>query len=85
MTGQMAIDLVVGFQAGTRGEMSAISRSIKELPGFETFFYGAVPALGLTGVAVPALVAAARRQMPWWPAVTFSWSVRPSATGSPRS
>jgi hypothetical protein len=71
MTGQMVIDLIVGFRAGARSEMSAISRSIHALPGFETFFYGAVPALGLTGVSLLALLAAARRQMPVWPAVAF--------------
>ncbi|MFC4855700.1 hypothetical protein [Actinophytocola glycyrrhizae] len=71
MTGQMVIDLIVGFRAGARSEMSAISRSIQELPGVETFFYGAVPALGLAGVSVLALIAAARRQMPVWPAATF--------------
>lgn len=71
MTGQMVIDLIVGFRAGARTEMPAISRSIRELPGFETFFYGAVPALGIAAVAVLALVAAARRQMPVWPALTF--------------
>lgn len=71
MTGQMVIDLVVGFRAGARSEMRAISRSIQELPGFEAFFYGAVPALGLAGVALLALIAAARRQMPTWPAVAF--------------
>ncbi len=71
MTGQMVIDLVVGFRAGARSEMSAISRSIQELPGFEAFFYGVVPALGLTGVAVLAVMSAARRQMPMWVAGTF--------------
>jgi hypothetical protein len=71
MTGQMVIDVIVGFRAGARSEMSAISRSIHELPGFEAFFYGAVPALGLTGVAVLAVIAALRRQMPPWPAVAF--------------
>ncbi len=71
MTGQMVIDVVVGFRAGARSEMRAISRSIHELPGFEAFFYGAVPALGLAGVALLALIAAARRQMPVWPAVAF--------------
>lgn len=71
MTGQMVIDLIVGFRAGARSEMSAISRSIRELPGFETFFYGAVPALGLAAVAVLALIAAGRRQMPWVPALAF--------------
>ena len=71
MTGQMVIDLVVGFRAGARSEMRAISRSIHELPGFEAFFYGAVPALGLAGVALLALIAATRRQLPVWPAVAF--------------
>lgn len=71
MTGQMIIDLVVGFRAGARSEMSAISRSIHELPGFEIFFYGLVPALGLAAVAVLALAAAYRRQMPAWPAIVF--------------
>jgi hypothetical protein len=71
MTGQMVIDLIVGFRAGARSEMSAISGSIQELPGFEAFFYGAVPALGLTGVAVLAIMSAARRQMPTWIAGTF--------------
>lgn len=71
MTGQMVIDLIVGFRASARSEMSAISHSIQELPGFETFFYGAVPALGLAGVSILALVAASRRQMPAWPAVAF--------------
>ena len=71
MTGQMVIDLIVGFRANARSEMSAISRSIHDLPGFETFFYGVVPALGLAGTAILALVAAAKRQMPPWPAATF--------------
>lgn len=71
MTGQMVIDLIVGFRAGARSEMSAISRSIHELPGFEAFFYGAVPALGLTGVALLAVMSAARRQMPVWVAAAF--------------
>ena len=71
MTGQMVIDLIVGFRASARSEMSAISRSIKALPGFENFFYGVIPALGLAAVAVLALVAAGRRQMPVWPAAVF--------------
>lgn len=71
MTGQMVIDLIVGFRAGARSEMSAISRSIRELPGFETFFYGVIPALGLAAVAVLAVIAAGRRQMPLTPALAF--------------
>ena len=71
MTGQMVIDLIVGFRAGARSEMSDISRSIRELPGFEAFFYGAVPALGLAGVAVLAVFSAARRQMPFRVAGVF--------------
>lgn len=71
MTGQMVIDLIVGFRAGARSEMSAISRSIRELPGFETFFYGVIPALGLAAVAVLAMIAAGRRQMPQLPALAF--------------
>jgi hypothetical protein len=71
MTGQMVIDLIVGFRAGQRSEMSAISRSIHDLPGFEVFFYGLVPALGLAAVAVLALVAAFRRRVPVWTAAVF--------------
>lgn len=71
MTGQMVIDLVVGFRAGARSEMSPISRSIHDLPGFEIFFHGLVPALGLAAVAVLALAAAFRRQMPVWTAIVF--------------
>jgi len=71
MLGQMVIDLVVGFRAGQRSEMQAISRSIHELPGFEAFFYGTIPALGLAAVAVLSLVLAARRQVPVWSAAVF--------------
>jgi hypothetical protein len=71
MIGQMVIDLVVGFRAGQRGEMSAISRSIHDLPGFEVFFYGLVPALGLAAVAVLGVVAAFRRRVPAWTATVL--------------
>lgn len=71
MTGRMVIDLVVGFRAGARTEMPAISRAVQALPGIETFFYGVVPALGPAAVAVLALVAAARRQLPVWAAVAY--------------
>jgi len=71
MIGQMVIDLVVGFRAGGRGEMKAISQSIHDLPGFEAFFYGAVPALGLAGVAVLAIAVAVRRRTPAWTAAVF--------------
>lgn len=71
MIGQMVIDLVVGFRAGQRSEMKAISRSIHDLPGFETFFYGVIPALGLAAVAVLSLVLAVRREVPAWTAAVF--------------
>lgn len=70
-SGQTVIDLIVGFRVGARTEVPAISHSTRERPGFEAFFHGAAPALGIAAVAVPALVAATRRQMPTWPAVTF--------------
>lgn len=82
MTGQMIIDLIVGFRAGARTEMSAISRSIQALPGFETFFYGVIPALGLAGVAVLALAAAARRQLPGWAALVVLAGSLAVGTGS---
>jgi len=71
MTGQMVIDLIVGFRAGQRSEMKAISQSIHDLPGFEAFFYGTVPALGLAGVAVLAIAVAVRRQASAWTAAVF--------------
>lgn len=71
MIGQMVIDLLVGFEAGSRAEMSAISDRYQDLPGFEAFFYGVVPAMSLTGLSLLILWLAARRRVLWWPAVLF--------------
>ncbi|WP_162788532.1 hypothetical protein [Amycolatopsis albispora] len=69
--GQMVIDLIVGFRAENRAGMSAISRSIHDLPGFDAFFYGAVPSLQLGAVALLVALLAFRRDVPWWAAGTF--------------
>lgn len=82
MIGQMVIDLVVGFRAGQRSEMSAISRSIHEIPGFDTFFYGTVPALHLAATAVLIVLLAVRRQLPAWTAAVFTVGSLCIGTGS---
>ncbi|MCT2583735.1 hypothetical protein [Actinophytocola gossypii] len=69
--GQMVIDLLVGFEAGSRAEMSAISDRYHDLPGFDAFFYGLVPALSLAGLSVLVLWLAARGRVDWWPALLF--------------
>lgn len=71
MAGQMVIDLLVGFEAGSRAEMSAIGDRYQDLPGFETFFYGFVPALSFVGMSLLILWLAARRRVPWWSAALF--------------
>lgn len=71
MIGQMVIDLLVGFEAGSRAEMSAISDRYHDLPGFDVFFYGVVPALSLAALALLILWLAARRQVAVWPALLF--------------
>jgi hypothetical protein len=81
MLGQMVIDLVVGFRADSRADMSGISRSIHDIPGFDTFFYGAVPALQLTATALLILMLAFRRQVSVWPAVVFLGGSLCIATG----
>jgi hypothetical protein len=82
MLGQMVIDLLVGFRAGERAEMSAISRSYKDIPGFEVFFYGAVPAMQLTATALLIIVLAVRRQVGLVPALLFLVGSVAIATGS---
>lgn len=81
MLGQMVIDLLVGFRAGERAEMSAISRSYHDLPGFDVFFYGAVPAMQLTATALMIVVLAVRRQVAVAPAVLFVAGSLAVATG----
>jgi len=71
MTGQMVIDLIVGFRADSRAGMSPISKSIHNLPGFEAFFYGAIPTLGLAAIAVLLLQLAVRREVLRWAALLF--------------
>lgn len=71
MLGQMVIDLLVGFEAGSRAEMSGIFDRYQDLPGFDAFFYGFVPALSLAGLSVLVLWLAVRGRVEWWPAVLF--------------
>lgn len=72
MIGQMVIDLLVGFEAGSRAEMSAISDRYHAIPGFDLLFYGLVPSLSLAGLAVLVLWLAARHRIAWWPALLFT-------------
>jgi hypothetical protein len=69
--GQMVIDLIVGFRADSRAAMSPISKSIHDLPGFEAFFYGVVPMLGMAAIAVLLLQLAVRREVLAWAAVLY--------------
>jgi hypothetical protein len=71
MIGQMVIDLLVGFEAGSRAEMSAISDRYQDLPGFDIFFYGALPAMNLAAAALLVVLLAVRGRVAWWPAVVF--------------
>lgn len=71
MLGQMVIDLIVGFRADSRASMSPISKSIHALPGFEAFFYGVLPMLGMAAIAVLLLQLAVRREVLLWPAVLY--------------
>lgn len=81
MLGQMVIDLLVGFRAGERAEMSAISRSYHDIPGFDVFFYGAIPAMQLTATALLIVLLAVRRQVGVVPAVLFVAGSLAIATG----
>jgi hypothetical protein len=81
MLGQMVIDLLVGFRAGERSEMSAISRSYHDLPGFDVFFYGAIPAMQLTATALLIVLLAVRRQVGVVPAALFVAGSLAIATG----
>lgn len=71
MLGQMVIDLVVGFRAPDRAGMSAISKSIHELPGFG-FFYGLVPALSFVAAALLIVFLSVHRRVPVWAAAVFA-------------
>ena len=71
MLGQMVIDLLVGFEAGSRADMSAISDRYHDLPGFDAFFYGAIPAMHLGAAALLIVLLAVRRRVAWWPAAVF--------------
>jgi hypothetical protein len=81
MIGQMVIDLVVGFRAGSRAAMSGISESIHALPGFGVFFYGLIPALSLVAPALLLVALAVRRRIAAWPALTFGIGSLCIATG----
>jgi hypothetical protein len=71
LLGQMVIDLIVGFRADSRAGMSPISKSIHDLPGFQAFFYGAIPMLGMAAIAVLLLQLAVRREVLLWAALLY--------------
>ncbi|GAA1971621.1 hypothetical protein GCM10009754_52390 [Amycolatopsis minnesotensis] len=71
MLGQMVIDLVVGFRAPDRAGMSAISKSIHDIPGFG-LFYGFVPALSFVAATLLIAFLAVHRRIPVWPAAVFA-------------
>ncbi|MEV4059831.1 hypothetical protein [Nonomuraea dietziae] len=61
--GQMVIDLAVGFQAGHREAMSAVSAGFKAYPGVSVLFYGLVPSLYLAGIVLLVVLAAVLRRV----------------------
>ena len=69
--GQMVIDLIVGFSADSRADMSSISDRYHDIPGFDAFFYGTIPALYLAATALLIAVLALRRRVAVWPAALF--------------
>jgi hypothetical protein len=69
--GQMVIDLLVGFEADSRAGMSAISDRYQDIPGFEQFFYGAIPNLPVGVAALLIVLLALRRRVAVWPAAVF--------------
>lgn len=71
MVGQMVIDLLVGFAADDRPDMSAVRRPYHDAPGVDEFFYGAIPSLLLGATAVLVVLLAVRRRIAVWPAVLF--------------
>jgi hypothetical protein len=71
MFGQMVIDLLAGFEANSRADMSAISDRYQDIPGFETFFYGAIPALHLVAASLLVVLLAVRKRVAVWPAALF--------------
>jgi hypothetical protein len=71
MIGQLVVDLLVGFEAGSRADMSAISGRYHDIPGFDTFFYGAIPALHLAATSLLVVLLAVRGRVAVWPAALF--------------
>ncbi|GAA2407224.1 hypothetical protein GCM10010404_76620 [Nonomuraea africana] len=61
--GQMVIDLAIGFQAGHREAMGALSAGYRAFPGVSVLFYGLVPSLYLAGIVLLVLLAAALRRV----------------------
>jgi hypothetical protein len=68
MIGQMVIDLLVSFEAADRAGMSAISDRYHDIPGFDAFFYGAIPGMHLGATALLLVLLAVRRRVAVWPA-----------------
>lgn len=69
--GQMVIDLLVAFEADSRADMSAISDRYQDIPGFDQFFYGAIPNLPMGVVALLIVLLAVRRRVAVLPAALF--------------
>jgi hypothetical protein len=71
MLGQMIFDLIVGFRAPNRAGMGVYSQQIHDFPGVRQIFYGFVPSLQLTALALLFVLVAWRRQAQWWQAIVF--------------
>ena len=71
MLGQMVIDLLVAFEADSRADMSAISDRYHDIPGFDAFFYGAIPAMHLGATALLLVLLAVRGRVAAWPAAAY--------------
>ncbi|MCP2324370.1 hypothetical protein HDA40_002877 [Hamadaea flava] len=66
---QFGADIVEGFMAADKPEMSSLSDSFSSIPGVTIAFYSVGPQLFFLGLIVLAVAAAIARKLPWWSAV----------------